>query len=312
MSDARAVEQPDLRDRFRGLMVGTAVGDCLGRPVEGLGAVPDSYIDELIGRNTLLLYSDDTVLTMALVESLLATGGFDGTDIADRFVREWRAEPQRGYGSNIVLAFGNVWRGMPWDEAAGRQFGGEGSYGNGGAMRVAPVALWEYPDLDETVELARKTVKVTHTHPVGVDGAVVQAVAAYHALRDDFSQDDLLADLDRLIQTDRFRFKLELLHKATERRDDEWVKMQLGNWVAADESVPIALYAFLLATDFESAIRRAIRIGGDTDTIAAMAGALAGARWGLSAVPEEWRRIEGYDRLLELADEIADRKRRQP
>lgn len=296
-----------LRDRFRGLMVGTAIGDCLGRPVEGLRAVPDSYIDELIERETPLLYSDDTVLTMALAESLLACDGFSGEEMADRFVREWTAEPQRGYGSNVVLAFSKVRRGIPWDEAARRQFGGDGSYGNGGAMRVAPVALWAYPDLEETVRLAQETSTVTHTHPVGVEGAVIQAVAAHHALRDEFSPDALLADLDRLIETERFRAKMDALHDCLERRDDERARLRLGNWVAADRSVLTALYAFLVATDFETAIRRAIGLGGDTDTIGAMAGAVAGARWGLGQIPKEWLRVENYADLVKLADEVADR-----
>lgn len=299
--------QPDLWDRFRGLMVGTAVGDCLGRPVEGLRAVPDSYIDELIGRNTLLLYSDDTVLTMALAESLLACNGFSGEDMATRFAREWHAEPQRGYGSNIVMVFGNVRRGMPWALAASRQFGGEGSYGNGGAMRVAPVALWAFPDLNETVRLARETARVTHTHPVGVEGAVIQAVAAHHALRDDFDPDALQADLDRLIETERLRSNLLKLQQCLELEDDDVARSQLGNWVAADRSVVTALYAFLLATDFENAVRRAIRLAGDTDTIGAMTAALAGARWGLIQVPPAWRRIEGYERLVEAADTMYER-----
>lgn len=85
------------------------------------------------------------------------------------------------------------------------------------------------------------------------------------------------------------------------------VTAQLGHWVAADKSVPIALYAFLLATDFESAIRRAIGIGGDTDTIAAMAGAVAGARWGMESISENWLNVEGHARLADLADGMVAR-----
>lgn len=297
------------QDRFRGLMVGTAVGDCLGRPVEGARAVPDTYIDELIERKVTLLYSDDTVLTFALAESLLANDGFDGTDMANRFVEAWSEQPERGYGSNIVMVFGAVRRGADWRQAAQNQFGGEGSYGNGGAMRVAPVALWAFPDLDATAQLAAETAEVTHTHPVGVEGAVIQAVAAHHALRDQFDAEGLLVDLDRIVRTDRFRTKLDALNTCLDRDDDERARLHLGNWVAADKSVLSALYCFLLADNYEDSIRRAIRLGGDTDTIAAMAGALAGARYGLSGVPREWRDVEGYERMIELADTFADKTR---
>lgn len=285
-------------------MAGIAVGDALGRPVEGLRAVPDTYIDEMIKRSVLLLYSDDTVLSMALAESLLDCDGFDGDDMSRRFADAWATEPQRGYGSNVVMVFGAVSRGANWKTTAERQFDGSGSYGNGGAMRVAPVALWAYPDQDETVRLAADTSRVTHTHPVGVEGAAIQAVAAHHALLDEFEASRLLSELDRLVETERFRVKLEALHTCLERDEDERARLHLGNWVAADKSVLTALYCSLLGMDFEDTIRRAIRIGGDTDTIAAMAGALAGARFGASSIPTEWREVEGFDQMTALADAL--------
>jgi poly(ADP-ribose) glycohydrolase ARH3 len=205
------------------------------------------------------------------------------------------------------MAFGNVLRGMNWEVAAKAQFGGSGSYGNGGAMRVAPVALWAYPDLDETIRLARETAKVTHTHPVGVEGAVIQAVAAHHALQTEFEPARLLADLDELIETEEFRGKLDILSSCLERDDDERARLHLGNWVAAHNSVVTALYCFLLADDFEDAIVRAIRMAGDTDTIGAMTGALAGARWGLNSIPPVWRSVEGYAHLIGLGDRLFTR-----
>jgi poly(ADP-ribose) glycohydrolase ARH3 len=294
----------DLSDRFRGVVVGTAVGDAVGRPAEGRRN-PDlvrllSYVDQA----EFLPYTDDTVMTIELAESLLACGGFDGADMARRFALAWKAEPWRGYGSNVPKVFRAVLRGEPWAEAAARQFDGGGSFGNGAAMRVAPVALWAYPDLEETVRLADLTARVTHTHPVGVEGAVIQAVTVHHALREGFHADRVLADLDRLVTTDRFRRKLERLPDCLERNDDVYAKTNLGNWVAADDSVVTALYAFLGASDFEDAVLRAVRLGGDADTIGAMAGAAAGARWGYEAIP--WRhKLEGHDRLVALADRLA-------
>ena len=278
-------EAVSLQDRFRGLMAGIAVGDALGRPVEGSRAVRDWYVDDLISRSVRLLYSDDTALSMALAESLLACGGFDGGDMSHRFAETWSREPERSYGSSVVMVFGAVSRGADWRSAAESHFGGEGSYGNGGAMRVAPVALWAYPDLEETKRLAAATSRVTHTHPVGVEGSVIQAVAAHHALRDDFDRDRLLAELDALIETEQFRAKLQALDRSLERGDDEYARLHLGCWVAADKSVLTALYCFLQSSDFEDTIRRALFIGGDTDTIAAMAGALAGPATGCSRSP---------------------------
>lgn len=294
-------------DRFRGLMVGLAVGDCLGRPVEGLFRVPDAYLAEMVVDPPPLLYSDDTAMAMVVAESLLAQNGFSGEDMAQRFANLHQEDPNRGYGRNIVEVFAAVLAGVPWDQAARRQFGGEGSYGNGGAMRVSPVALWAYPSFEIAVTLARQTAQVTHTHPVGVEGAVLQAIAALHSVREDFDEGALLAELARVAETEEFKAKLDKLPGCLDGDDDERARRQLGNGVGAHESVITALYCFLLSSGFSDAVVRAVRIGGDTDTIAAMAGSLAGARHGLQAIPGTWRDVEASDQLLELADAMASR-----
>jgi poly(ADP-ribose) glycohydrolase ARH3 len=295
------------RDRFRGLMLGTAVGDALGRPVEGHPEVSESYIDEILAGPRWMIYTDDTAMTMWLAESLLAADGFDGADMSMRFAEGYQREPFRGYGANVIDVFSRVLRGFEWSETARSQFGGTGSYGNGAAMRVAPVAMWEYMDIAGTVRLARQTAEVTHTHPVGVEGAVVQAAAAGHALRHDFDRDALLGDLDERVRSQIFRSKLEVLPTAIERSDDDYARLHLGNGVSAGNSVITALYCFLASHEFEDAVVRAVKMGGDADTIAAMAGALAGARYGATAIPEVWTGVEGGERLVELADAMFER-----
>ncbi len=295
------------RDRFRGLMLGTAVGDALGRPIEGLQQVSPSYIEEIVSGPRSMIYTDDTAMTIWLAESLLAAGGFDGADMSMRFAEGYQREPFRGFGANVVDVFSRVLRGFNWKETARSQFGGTGSYGNGAAMRVAPVALWKFPDIDETVRLARQTAEVTHTHPVGVEGAVIQATAAGHALRDDFDRDVLLGALRGLVKSQIFRSKLEVLPRAIESSDDDYARLHLGNGVSAGNSVVTALYCFLASEGFKETVIRAVRIGGDTDTIAAMAGALAGARYGATAIPEVWTGVEGGERLVELADQMFER-----
>lgn len=293
-------------DRFRGLMLGTAVGDCLGRPVEGHRQVPESYIDEVLTSPPRLVYTDDTAMTMGLARSLLDRDGFDGADMAMRFARDYQTDPGRGYGRNVVEVFDRVVRGVPWDEAAARQFGGEGSYGNGAAMRAAPVALWE-GDLERAAHMAAATAHVTHTHPVGVEGAVIQAVAACHALVAS-PETEILSDLDERITTQAFRIKFEMLPSCLDQDDVERARLHLGHWVSADKSVLTSLHCYLMASDFTDAVVRALRIGGDTDTIAAMAGALAGARFGATAIPEQWLPVEGHDTLVTLADALHSRR----
>lgn len=301
----------DLQNRFEGVMLGLAAGDCLGRPVEGHREVARSYLDEIRTSPPRLFYTDDTAMALAIADSLLASDGFSGSDLADRFVAEYQAAPHRGYGAGVVTLFDRVARGVAWDEAAQRQFDGQGSYGNGGAMRVAPVALWCYPDSALTASLAAETARVTHTHPIGVDGAVAQAVAVQAALTTEtdqpFDTAGLLGRLSVLLTTDEFRSKFDTLGQALDQGDDEWAVRQLGHGVAADRSVLTALYCFLASDSFEETVIRAIGLGGDTDTIAAMAGAIAGARWGIEAIPPQWREVEEVDRILAAADELAAR-----
>lgn len=296
-----------LRDRFRGLMVGTAVGDCLGRPVEGHRTVGKGYIEEILGSPPSLIYTDDTAMTMVVAESLLASDGFEGSDMALRFAEEYSNQPHRGYGRSVVQVFMKVSRGVPWAEAARSQFGGQGSYGNGAAMRVAPVALWAFPEVEDAAVLAGETAKTTHTHPAGVEGAVIQAVAAVHALREDVLQASLLRELESRVETDEFRPRLKSLRDCLEARDDDRARLHLGNCVSAQTSVLTALYCFLVSDDFEQAIVKAVCMGGDTDTIAAMAGALAGARFGLGGIPDIWAQVEAKDHLVDLADRMVQR-----
>ena len=294
-------DQVDLQDRFRGALLGVAVGDGLGRPVEGHRAVSESYLIEVVEDPPRLLYTDDTAMTLSVGESLLARDGFDGDDLVRRFVEEYRREPHRGYGGGVITVFDRVDRGVPWAEAAARQFGGVGSYGNGGAMRVAPVALFEHPDVDRVAALAIDTARVTHAHPVGIEGAVIQAVAVHLAL----TATPLSAFVDHLsrhVRTDEFRLGMERLGQALERADDEWAVLQLGHGVAADRSVLTALYCFLRSDGFPQTVLRGLAAGGDTDTITSMAAAIAGARHGSEAIPPLWRGVEGADRLIALAD----------
>lgn len=297
-----------IRDRFRGVMLGLAVGDCLGRPVEGWASLPEDYIGEVLAGPRSMVYSDDTAMTLVLVRSLLECGGFSGSHMSLAFAEEYEAAPFRGYGRNVVEVFRRVRAGHPWDQAAARQFGGQGSYGNGAAMRVAPVALWPYPDAEATAELAAETARVTHTHPIGVEGAVIQAVATHHTLSDS-GADDLLVDVASRTTTDEFRSRLEVLPDLLRDRDDERARLNLGNWVSAHKSVVTALYCFLAGDDFTEVIVRALRMGGDVDTIAAMAGALAGARHGANAIPPIWQHVEGADELSDLADTLWNRSR---
>lgn len=259
-----------------------------------------------------LTFTDDTAMTIGVAESLLACGGFDGHHMAHTFARHYAAEPWRGYGASPPEIFARVDRGVPWEEAARSLFGGSGSFGNGAAMRVGPVALFAHPDTRVVAALARDTAVVTHTHPEGIDGAVAQAVAVHRVLglEPDEPVDplELIDGIRGHVTTPIFRDKLAYLSSSAGQRSLSELAQVLGSGVAAHASVPTALACFLAhPRSFPEAVKAAISLGGDTDTVAAMTGALAGALGGLAAIPPQWRGVEGYETLKHLADGLLSR-----
>lgn len=289
--------EPGSEDRARGALLGTFVGDALGMPYEGRGprAIPASLemVDARLGPGT---YTDDTQMMIALAESLLRCDVVDPDDLAGAFRAHY--DPSRGYGAGTTRVFELWQQGESVDDAARRVFGGQGSLGNGAAMRVAPVAVrFAGGDNGLLATQASRSARVTHAHPVGIDGAVVQAAAVAAALAD---EDPLAA----AIGAARTR---ELREALLELRDSA----PLGGPAAssAEASVPLAIAAACGATTFEEAVTQAIRAGGDTDTTGAMAGAIAGARFGAAAIPARWVNVledgaRGRRHVTSLAEQL--------
>ena len=297
-------------DQARGALLGTFVGDALGMPFEGVAPadVPErlEMLEARLGRGT---YTDDTQMMIALAESLLECGGVDPDRLGKAFVAAY--EPSRGYGSGTTRVLELIGSGVDSQTAARSLFGGEGSQGNGAAMRIAPVAIRYAADPGQLVAAARAAARVTHAHAFSVDAAVVQAVAIAAAA----SGEDPLAAARQASATPELEHRLA---KADELRDSgaepsELVSV-LGNSAKALESVPTAIYAAAVHRSPEAAIRFAVRCGGDADTLGAMAGAIAGAGGGASVIPGHWldaleNGAKGRDHVQGLADALIAARR---
>jgi poly(ADP-ribose) glycohydrolase ARH3 len=270
------------RCRFRGALLGAAIGDGIGAPFEGNWIVNTDRLQQIADSAAPLRYTDDTHMTIGLAEAILERGGFDGAQTAAVFARNYAREPWRGYGAGPPRIFQLMERGVRWDQAAGSLYGGIGSFGNGAAMRVAPVALFARGDLERVADLARQSAAVTHTHAEGVDGAVLQACAiALLTLQPPGAKLDrsrLLTGLAPYLRTRTFRAIIEQLEELPAGMPPADAARLLGNGIEASRSVPLALYAFLENFGaFPDCVLYAVSAGGDTDTIASMAGALSGA-----------------------------------
>lgn len=314
------------QDRCVGALIGTFVGDALGMPVEG--ASPETLhrehgrLDEMLearmGRGT---YTDDTQLMIALGEAILAAEGIDEATLAERILD--LHDPNRGYGRGTTRVLMQWREGVPVDEAAKRIFDG-GSFGNGGAMRIASVAAAYHRDLDALKRAARRSCEITHAHPIGVTGAQIQARAIAEAIRAEApGAIETSAFLDALedgfddaavpggVWEVRFETLRELVEADPGPVEPAQVARTLGNDSRVHTSVPAAIYAFLANTDsFEETVVYAVSIGGDTDTIGAMAGAIAGGLHGVDAVPERWwtaleNATRGRDHVVGLGERLA-------
>ncbi|MFI7482618.1 ADP-ribosylglycohydrolase family protein [Kocuria sp. M1R5S2] len=302
-------ERRQMVDRVLGLLAGTAVGDGLGAPFEGSATVPSTALDLWIFSPRTLHHTDDTAMTLVLAEHLSRSGGIDQVVLASDFAAAWYQEPMRGYGGGAAQVLAAIADGADWRRAAVSVFEA-GSWGNGAAMRAAPVAVVS-TSVPEAAELGRRSAEVTHAHVHGRHGAALQAAAAYLALHSGpnrpLDAEAFLVDLTDVVPAGPWQEKLARVRALLGREASaEEAAASLGHDISALGSVPLAVYAFLRHAEFpEGAIRFAVRCGGDTDTIAAMTGALAGARHGYSGLPSSWTvRLESAALLHRIAEHL--------
>lgn len=283
----------ELRKKFIGSMVGSAIGDAIGELAFHVSGKASLEVQlEMLSE---LRYTDDTAMAIGLAESIIEKQDIVHHHLGDRFRYNYQREPWRGYASGPPTIFALVQRlGITYMEAARRLFGGNGSLGNGSAMRVAPVGLFFY-NTPTLYEKAIASAEVTHTHPIGMDGAAVQAKAISQALihnpQESFQKYPLIDTLIDFARTPEIRMKLRLVKDLiAENATPEVAANRIGRTVAVHESMPFALFSFLrYPSSFEECLFCAVSHGGDRDTLGAMACAISGAYLGVQAIPKSWQ-----------------------
>ncbi|WP_053618530.1 ADP-ribosylglycohydrolase family protein [Nocardiopsis sp. NRRL B-16309] len=217
------------------------------------------------------------------------------TDLAQEFTDTWQHDPDRGFGDGEVRIFLAIVNGVSWRNASTSAFGGTGSFGAAAAARVAPIGLLPAP-LNRLDQLARDSAYVTHAHPLALDGAAIQACAVAYARRASPDQPldtfHLVSTVARYATTPDFRTRLlRLAALARGRFGHQDALRALGGGSGAVTAVPLALAAFLRSPDdLPEIVRFALPLDHGTGHVAAMAGALAGARHGAEAIPGSWSR----------------------
>ncbi|MFY1654621.1 ADP-ribosylglycohydrolase family protein [Solwaraspora sp. WMMB762] len=273
---------------------GLSVGDALGAQF----FVPGSSLAALLDGGPPAgpwPWTDDTEMACSIVAELREHDGIDQDSLAARFAEHF--EPYRGYGAGAVVLLRQVRQGVGWRDAAAAAFDGQGSMGNGAAMRVAPLGAFHAGDNRTAARQAWRSAEVTHAHPEAILGAVAVAIAAAEAgwcrltrSRPEPAEllDVVLAHLiDGRLMSGIVRARRLLGVGVAE------AAYELGNGaqVLAFDTVPFALWvAATRLHDYPAAIRACVEAGGDVDTTAAIVGGIVAAYTGSGpgGIPTEW------------------------
>jgi poly(ADP-ribose) glycohydrolase ARH3 len=301
----------DLRAKYLGGMVGSALGDAIGE-LAFLYSKKEVLCAKLEDLSE-LRYTDDTAMAIGLAESIINEGRMNQDQLGKTFTQNFLREPWRGYASGPPTLFSLVQRlGISYTEAARRLFGGSGSFGNGAAMRIAPVGLFFHQSQD-LYQQATLSAEVTHAHPIGMDGAAVQAWAVAQAVKldpkEEFPLKVFIQGLLEFARTPEIQEKLISVRKLIlDNLPPNLAANRLGRSVAVQESMPYAIYSFLRhPKSFEDCLFCAILHGGDRDTLGAMSCAISGAYLGIEVLPQRWlQKLENRGYIESLATKLAE------
>lgn len=280
----------------------------MGAPYEG-GPV-ERLVWKLIGKTPdgCLRWTDDTQMTLDLADSLLQENEVNPDAIAKRFATSYRWS--RGYGPGAAKVLKRIRLGEDWQRASTAVYR-DGSYGNGAAMRAPILALYCGENTEALIGAAKLTANITHAHPLGIEGAVMIALAS-QAFMQGCQNLEIIEVIRRYCHLPELTKKLDLLHtwiatNAAPTCSD--VAKKLGNGITAATSCPTALYLALRFRQaaFEDMLTFIIACRGDVDTIAAMAVALWGIDNGDEPLPSI--KLESRERIMNIAEKLFERSR---
>ena len=287
---ASRVEQ--MRLSLDGLGLGDALGEMLSYRYE---KAPD-WLAENGCPSGPWFHTDDTEMAISIVAVLKSYGKMDQDALSRRFARRFERDPDRGYGKMTRIQMREIIAGAKWRDTAANAFGGQGSMGNGGAMRVAPLGGYFADDVERCAAEALASSTVTHTHPEGVAGTIAVAVAAAMAwqLRDEAPgnrKGRFFEEILRLTPEGNVRQRILLASQTPTDIPVEVVARTLGNGslVTAPDTVPFCIWmAARHADNFKEGLVQTIRMGGDCDTNAAIVGGIVALSAGRESIPVEW------------------------
>ncbi|MCS7338514.1 MAG: ADP-ribosylglycohydrolase family protein [Verrucomicrobiae bacterium] len=275
---------------------GLAIGDGIG---EMMFSRPDKA-HRMILENDLPAgpwwHTDDTEMAIAIVEVLRLLGSVNQDALARQFAWRYERDPDRGYGTGARHLLRMMTQGADWRVTSREAFGGQGSMGNGSAMRVAPLGAWFADDLDRAEAEARASAEITHMHPEGIAGAVAVAIAAAMAwrLRESRSptaRAELIAEAYKHTPESETRQRIARALQLELAESAEVAARSLGNGssITCPDTVPFAIWsAAKHLYNYREAIAATASVGGDVDTNCAIVGGIVALACGWEGTPSDW------------------------
>jgi ADP-ribosylglycohydrolase len=322
----------DYLDKFKGCLMGVAIGDTLGHPFEGK-LREDIRLNFEDFENFILnnkkrfdTYTDDTQLTLHTAEALIQGNGFNLNNFISEYVK-WLQDPPIGAGFGCISSIRKLKYGIPWQEAASN------SGGNGTAMRIAPIGLFYHKDIPSLIDVAIKSSKITHSHPAASAGAVITARAIAYLIDKEPERQLLIEDFFKIIissitgpQNDIWKEFITILEKLKSNLDlsieaglikfsqagvksPYFIETYLGKSFIHPytlSTVACSLFIFLKRLNsFKECIFELATAGGDSDTAGAIGGSLAGAYFGFNNIPKDLiKMVKNYKNILKISESL--------
>lgn len=285
-------------------VLGVSIGDAFGDSF--FGAIEN--IDEYIYRRkipcTRWEFTDDTVMSIAILEELETDGHINQDRLVKRFIKNLELDPNRGYGATLRMIMREIADGKMWQDVSPTVFDGQGSMGNGAAMRVCPLGAYYYNDLERVKNEAILASEITHSNTEAINGAIAVAISTALATRNRINKqsmhpDEFLDSVCVFLDDTDTKSKIEKAKHIPISYHIQIIKQILGNGtnMTAQDTVPFALWCVAnYMQNFEEALWKAVSILGDRDTICAIVGGITIMNANPSTIPNLWTEsVEDYN-----------------
>jgi len=281
---------------------GISIGDAFGESFFGEESLIKTHIHQRIIPESSLDFTDDTIMTIAVFKSLEKFGKINQYFLAEEFTKNYYLDINRGYGPSMHQYFRAIKSGENWKDVSYSKFEGQGSMGNGGAMRAALIGAYFYDDLVQLKQNAELSCEVTHANKEAIEGTKAIALAAAFAVQEkvgliQLNQQDFVQRIQNELDDSDMKSKLNKVLYLDGNPSVKLLVKTLGNGIkmTVQDTVPIVIWMLSrYRNNFEECLWNIVSALGDRDTTCAMAGGISILCCGENTIPDWTNNVENW------------------